>query len=442
MYNYTGLPASTRKSADTTGDDTAVIEFFRLVYPLNYCDGWKNLFSLTENLTQLLSEEGCVLSSTCSYDPKFESQPQPCCNEAEKFLAQTAELDIRGWALKTHTAVSRCREAGQSCAPRPRALPKRLIQVQNEDLAEEDVRLYQTKEGELGNYVALSYVWGGPQKITTTHSNLAQHLAAISVKSLGKSIRDAITFVRALGIKYVWVDALCIVQDGDKIDEINNMGQIYRDAWLVIAAEASHKVEQGFLQEWPVRRSPTFNINLPNGRSVRAAAQSHGKTDDNDLPSLILAWYDITWEYAGRQLTVWHDRLPALAGVAAQFAAFIGPENYLAGLWKPYIVSQLAWLPAPLLMTAPGQLPIKDDFRNIDAINDDGIKSGSMYLPSATDRDERTTLNPVKADGFATGTYLPSSPAATLARYRKYGRLAVLQSPTWSWCTHRVLAPG
>lgn len=44
------------------------------------------------------------------------------------------------------------------------------------------------------------------------------------------------------------------------------MGQIYRDAWLVIAAEASHGVGQGFLQERPVRRSPTFDINLPNGR--------------------------------------------------------------------------------------------------------------------------------------------------------------------------------
>ncbi|KAK1852295.1 heterokaryon incompatibility protein [Colletotrichum chrysophilum] len=533
MSNYAGLPACTHRSADTPAEGANLIELLRLEYPLNYCDGWKNLFSLTDNLAQLHSEEGQRVLFTDKGD------------EAERFLAQTAELDIRGWASKINTAISRCCEAGQSCAPRPQPLPKRLIQVQNEDLGDEDVRLYQTKKGELGNYVALGYVWGAPQKVTTTCSNLADHLAAISVKSLGKSIRDAITFVRALGIKYVWVDALCIVQDRDKIDEITHMGKIYRDAWLlVIAAEASHGVEQGFLHEWPVRRSPAFDMNLPNGRSgkvmigaggwdeleqlarpeplrsrcwafqestlsrrlltfhsesmgykcttsshsvmfafdktgsfegrdreinsfhnwwtitgtviggfprptlpsilahsliekgLRAASQSDGETGANDLPSLILAWRDITWEYAERQLTVWQDRLPAIAGVATQFAASIGPENYLAGLWKPYIISQLAWLPAPLLMAVPGSLPIDQDVRDPDAVNRDGFAI-KTYLPYTTGRDGCTTLNPVKADGFTTGTYLPSSPAATLARYRKCGRSAVLQSPTWSWCTHQ-----
>lgn len=79
MSNYGGLPACTHQNADTPTDGPKVIEFLRLVHPLNYCDGWKNLFSSTENLTRLLSKEGCVLNSTCSYDPTFESQPQPCC---------------------------------------------------------------------------------------------------------------------------------------------------------------------------------------------------------------------------------------------------------------------------------------------------------------------------------------------------------------------------
>ncbi|OAL49027.1 HET-domain-containing protein [Pyrenochaeta sp. DS3sAY3a] len=591
MPNYAGLPAWTHQSNHSPRDETGVIEFLRLVYPLDYCDGWKTLFSSTENLTQLLSKEGCVLSSTCSYDPKFESQPKPCCrlciflgiespgsrlkfeyertpstntdafdgggsqprhplenvllkriinlsnlstnlaeprylftdkgDEAESFLAQTAELDISGWASKINTAVSRCCQAGQSCAPRPQVLPRRLIRVQDEDLGEENVRLYETTKGELGNYVALSYVWGGPQPVTTTNSNIAQHLAAISVNSLGKTIRDAITFVRALGIRYVWVDALCIVQDSDNTDEINSMGTVYRDAWLVIAAEASHGVDQGFLQEWPVRRSPLFDINLPNGRSgtvmigaggldpmevqarpeplrsrgwafqesalgrrlltfhsesisyectteshgaivafdktksfedrdinndrpawwaptgaivtgsrgairptilthrliekgLRAAQKSGGETDAGDLPSLILAWREITLEYAERQLTVEQDRLPAIAGVAAHFAVSIGPESYLAGLWKPYLVSHLAWLRTPLLMAAPGRPPIDKDVRSLQAINSEGMVTSRMHLPSAT-----------------------SSPAATLARYRKHGRSPILQSPTWSWCTHQ-----
>ncbi|KAF6808163.1 hypothetical protein CMUS01_13949 [Colletotrichum musicola] len=233
MSNDACLPACTHGNDGTPLEYATVIEFLRLEFPLNYCDGWKNLFSIPENLARLLSQEDDVDGGG--------SQPRhPLENVLlKRSLAQTP-------SYPSHVISSR---------------------IKNEDLSEEDVRLYQAKEGELGNYVALSYAWGGPQKVTTTHSSIAQHLAAISVKSLGKTIRDAITFVRALGIKYAWVDALCIIQDGDKIDEINNMGSIYPDAWLVIAAEASRGVEHGFLQEWPVRRSPAFDKDLPNGRT-------------------------------------------------------------------------------------------------------------------------------------------------------------------------------
>jgi len=107
-------------------------------------------------------------------------------DEAERFLGQTTEMDLRDWAGKVHSAMSLCYEDSQSCAPEAHSLPKRLIQVLNEDLDEDFVRLYQPKEkGELGDYVALSYVWGGPQKVVTTYNNLHQYLTGFSISSLG-----------------------------------------------------------------------------------------------------------------------------------------------------------------------------------------------------------------------------------------------------------------
>jgi len=79
MSNFSGLPACTHKELETPSDAENVIEFFRLKYPLDFCDGWRDLFSTTENLRQLLSEKGCVLETTCCYDPIYETQPRPCC---------------------------------------------------------------------------------------------------------------------------------------------------------------------------------------------------------------------------------------------------------------------------------------------------------------------------------------------------------------------------
>jgi hypothetical protein len=59
--------------------------------------------------------------------------------------------------------------------------------------------------------------------------------------SLPKSFQDAVTVTRGLGLRYLWIDALCIAQD-DKSDwelESGNMAAIYRNVYLVIGADMS-----------------------------------------------------------------------------------------------------------------------------------------------------------------------------------------------------------
>lgn len=55
---------------------------------------------------------------------------------------------------------------------------------------------------------------------------------------LPATIRDAITVTERLGIKYIWIDSLCIVQDDrqDKHAELGRMSQYYRNSFLTIAA--------------------------------------------------------------------------------------------------------------------------------------------------------------------------------------------------------------
>jgi len=55
---------------------------------------------------------------------------------------------------------------------------------------------------------------------------------------LPRTIRDAVTITENLGLRYIWVDALCMIQNDleDKHGELGKMGQYYRNSFLCIAA--------------------------------------------------------------------------------------------------------------------------------------------------------------------------------------------------------------
>lgn len=108
-------------------------------------------------------------------------------------------------------------------------------------------------------YVALSYVWGMNQTYVLTKATLGEKCSSLDLSRLPKTIIDAIDVTQRLGYTYLWVDALCIVQDlgEDMKDELAVMGQIYRDsAVTIIAANASSSIE-GFLK---VAESPNFFV--------------------------------------------------------------------------------------------------------------------------------------------------------------------------------------
>ncbi|KAI3316514.1 HET-domain-containing protein [Xylariaceae sp. AK1471] len=91
-------------------------------------------------------------------------------------------------------------------------------------------------------YVALSYVWGKTKTLSTTKDNLAalQEEGAIERhrNHLPRVISDAINLVRGIGEKFLWVDALCIIQDDNnyKNEYIPRMDRIFGQALLTIVA--------------------------------------------------------------------------------------------------------------------------------------------------------------------------------------------------------------
>lgn len=111
-------------------------------------------------------------------------------------------------------------------------------------------------------YAALSYCWGNDPFLATTSSNIHAMRQSIPVSELPQTIQDAIVVTRYLGVKYIWVDSLCILQGADQaahcdwISELGKMGQIYQSAFVTIAAESAPNAYTGILND---RKAPSFS---------------------------------------------------------------------------------------------------------------------------------------------------------------------------------------
>ncbi|KND88387.1 hypothetical protein TOPH_07027 [Tolypocladium ophioglossoides CBS 100239] len=95
---------------------------------------------------------------------------------------------------------------------------------------------------DLRPYVALSYIWGAVNGFRLSKLNLPRLLLPGAITDawawLPKTIVDAITLVRKLGLRYLWVDALCLLQnDWEDLERgVHVMDQVYERAWLTIIA--------------------------------------------------------------------------------------------------------------------------------------------------------------------------------------------------------------
>jgi hypothetical protein len=168
---------------------------------------------------------------------------------------------ITKWLDECTSSHSKCNSLEAS------KLPTRVIDVSPPGV-HNGLRLHITGDGETGTYVALSYCWGSSQKVTTTVTNLEKHKKGINESSLPQTIRDAVRVTRSLGVRFLWVDALCIVQDSingeDWHRECSTMREVYSNAFLTIAAEVATDSADGFLKQRtdfganPILRKPYY----------------------------------------------------------------------------------------------------------------------------------------------------------------------------------------
>jgi hypothetical protein len=379
-------------------------------------------------------------------------------------MAENLEDRLR----EARTWFQECIADHRACDQRIEEWPRRVL-----DLADEPIRLVtsaslsQTETQQTG-YACLSYAWGTSANLKTLKENLEAHMRGIDVSTLPRTLSDAVYVCKAMGIRYLWIDALCIIQDDtqDWMDQIPKMSSIYQGAELVISAQSATNVHEGFLSLTAAKNAPFKRVELPfkmpdgttrtTKLSIREdqhggyfnipAHHSHRPVDDNDtlVPLTTRAWVfqesflarrilyatpsELAWQcstcfrcecrptqqqglisraveygeyddlktlgqilraqhlgadkqpalsrmnlwgeivrtYSDKKISVFTDRLAAIQGVVEALIEAIpdtfSHEDYLFGLWKPFLVRCLTWNRHP---RAPGNADAVALLRNI-----------------------------------------------------------------------------
>ncbi|KAK6833331.1 heterokaryon incompatibility protein [Apiospora arundinis] len=260
-------------------------------------------------------------------------------------------------------------------------LPHRILAF---DASDEciSVRLMVSEPATSGKYAALSHCWGQSLRCKLTSANLEDRKVGIPWEELPRTFQDAIRYCLRLDIHYMWIDALCIIQDypEDWQRESAKMAEIYGNSFITLAATAAACGDEGLfpkeprLVEEPVVcwKDPTghvFDLGVRRRRTHWSFPLSDSSKEENPLltrgnlepdhrdpssssgiipqicdtllpeptahgiepenPSVDSIdslkrvgedWIHIVEQYSALSLTRDTDRLPALSGLAARTA--------------------------------------------------------------------------------------------------------------------------
>lgn len=121
----------------------------------------------------------------------------------------------------------------------PKPLPTRIIDISSPTA----IRLV-TGAGKKAPYACLSHCWGIEPLLETTPDNFGEFERSIPWDRTPTTFRDAIEFARGLGLRYIWIDSLCIIQHdtGNPSDwqkESSRMASIYENSYVTLAAVTS-----------------------------------------------------------------------------------------------------------------------------------------------------------------------------------------------------------
>ncbi|KAF3762961.1 HET-domain-containing protein, partial [Cryphonectria parasitica EP155] len=341
------------------------------------------------------------------------------------------------WLKDCITTHSICQNHGHASTFRP----LRLIDVQQDD--PNTIRLDTTTSDEHLQYVALSYCWGGDQLGKTLRANLDTRTEGFSLSDSPATIRDAVSVTRQLGVRFIWIDSLCIVQDDDddKNIEITRMHDIYQHAAVTLSAARATSSQQGFLnvcsppllmepihsRAWTMQEHVlsrrllifgTFGVRwtCSAGRQLDNT-QENGNQINNLIAEFLLGpnsktqygestitpdtWRDTVSNYSVRALTNPEDQLLAISAIATLHAAARPRDRYLAGLWADSVAKGLLWNVRSVEKSSRSQDP------QFPSWSWASVRAAVFFAATLSSAEERVTMRLVSYDIILSNKTVP-----------------------------------
>lgn len=166
--------------------------------------------------------------------------------------AQSAEYTNHGTVidLALHW-MSICVSQHESCVSnlQPSKYPTRLLEIMKDI-----IYLIDCRESEVsGPYATLSHCWGQRPFRALIDENIEEFRAGVALSDFLPTFRDAMTAVRLLNIRYIWIDCFCIIQSNgaDKKRELASMGDVYASAAVNIGTVSSSSPFDGCFANRP-----------------------------------------------------------------------------------------------------------------------------------------------------------------------------------------------
>ncbi|KAF7502232.1 hypothetical protein GJ744_006423 [Endocarpon pusillum] len=310
--------------------------------------------------------------------------------------------EVKGWLETCHETHTECRNLGRS-----RRNPTNLIFI---NATSGMLQLVEGSKSDLVPYVALSYTWGmelatedertNIKAAKTKETNSHQRREGFPMAGLPRTMLDAIILTLSLGLRYIWIDDICIVPPVDWNEEASKMDEVYGNSeawryktdacrlysghWLANIDMPLNEIRLRsnlFTRAWTLqeeRLSPRMlyvcgqrmywscsvsqqvesgqNGGLPRLQGPdRFAWMQHPQSflracRRQDLAALHEQWLELVKAYVKRNIFSSADRFPAIMGLAVQYLGPYTDENeevrgqeYLAGLWRHTFAQDLSW---------------------------------------------------------------------------------------------------
>jgi hypothetical protein len=115
-------------------------------------------------------------------------------------------------------------------------------------------------------YATLSHRWGSADVFQLKLGNLEALRERIPIDQLSKTFQDAFVAAKKLGIRYIWIDSLCIIQDSpdDWQREAALMQHVYSNARFNISATGAGDGDAGLFFDRGQLAVVPFTFNIPD----------------------------------------------------------------------------------------------------------------------------------------------------------------------------------